>query len=320
VEEAIVYLRGPRVQMVLAHIIKIFGFLILLVGLIKSSFNGGPIILSEWKLLLGAGFIYGGGHFLGRSTFLKNLLSIKSAAFSRHRSKLILRLLIFSMVCIASLKILTADISIYKHHIFGEGNILEYSQALLLIFSTLLSYKIWKALLIKPEHMKLSSIYILIAGLLLILTLEELAWGQVIFNWQTPESLININAQRETTLHNINFFQNILDFTFFYIVTLIFLLSALGPYVLSNLEKRRVLLKKLALRNFLPPRYSLSFFGGVTIVSFFVATELLPTIIINRDQEWGELLLYLGFFLTLLRTYILLGDFIHNRKEPNPLP
>ena len=31
--------------------------------------------------------------------------------------------------------------------------------------------------------------------------LEELAWGQVIFSWKTPESLLKLNAQGEMTLH-----------------------------------------------------------------------------------------------------------------------
>ena len=37
---------------------------------------------------------------------------------------------------------------------------------------------------------------------------EEISWGQRIFGWSTPESLKEINAQDETTLHNLEFFQS----------------------------------------------------------------------------------------------------------------
>ena len=45
---------------------------------------------------------------------------------------------------------------------------------------------------------------------LALVLMEELAWGQVIFSWRTPPLLNEINAQNETTLHNIGWFQDIL--------------------------------------------------------------------------------------------------------------
>ena len=41
-----------------------------------------------------------------------------------------------------------------------------------------------------------------------LLLLEELAWGQVIFGWRTPELMQELNAQNETTLHNIGWFRS----------------------------------------------------------------------------------------------------------------
>ncbi len=38
----------------------------------------------------------------------------------------------------------------------------------------------------------------------LYLTGEELSWGQHLFGWTTPESLLSVNDQGETNLHNIS--------------------------------------------------------------------------------------------------------------------
>ena len=36
---------------------------------------------------------------------------------------------------------------------------------------------------------------------------EEISWGQRVFGWGTPESIGGVNAQDETTFHNVNFLQ-----------------------------------------------------------------------------------------------------------------
>lgn len=46
-----------------------------------------------------------------------------------------------------------------------------------------------------------------LAAALLFLGLEEISWGQRLFGWGTPEALSEVNAQDETTLHNLQPFQ-----------------------------------------------------------------------------------------------------------------
>lgn len=43
----------------------------------------------------------------------------------------------------------------------------------------------------------------LISAVLLILGMEEISWGQTIFNWNTPNFLRGMNIQNETNLHNL---------------------------------------------------------------------------------------------------------------------
>ncbi len=49
--------------------------------------------------------------------------------------------------------------------------------------------------------------YGLLALLFLISCGEEISWGQRIFGWSTPESLMEMNAQNETNFHNLWLFQ-----------------------------------------------------------------------------------------------------------------
>ncbi|AHF63311.1 putative pectate lyase [Synechococcus sp. WH 8109] len=43
---------------------------------------------------------------------------------------------------------------------------------------------------------------------MLLVGLEEIAWGQILFGWTTPEKIAAVNAQNQITLHNLEFFQN----------------------------------------------------------------------------------------------------------------
>ncbi|MBT8046371.1 MAG: hypothetical protein KJN67_04320, partial [Pontiella sp.] len=55
--------------------------------------------------------------------------------------------------------------------------------------------------------------YIVFGMGLLFVAMEELAWGQWLFGFETPEACKVINRQGETTLHNLVFFQGHSEFT-----------------------------------------------------------------------------------------------------------
>ena len=56
----------------------------------------------------------------------------------------------------------------------------------------------------KDEETKLAStFYILFSLCLLVIAMEEVAWGQWFFGFETPEAWQSINRQGETTLHNV---------------------------------------------------------------------------------------------------------------------
>lgn len=45
---------------------------------------------------------------------------------------------------------------------------------------------------------------------------EEISWGQRIFGWNTPAAIADINAQDETTIHNLDIFQQGKSFSFWF--------------------------------------------------------------------------------------------------------
>lgn len=51
-------------------------------------------------------------------------------------------------------------------------------------------------------------VLLLLAVALFVAGGEEISWGQRLFGWGTPESIAAVNAQDETTLHNLTEFQS----------------------------------------------------------------------------------------------------------------
>ena len=245
----------------------------------------------------------------GRSSqWLTRLLADADSTAHHARAVVVWLLAAAVILLVAALKISSADMDAYKRLVFGEGGLVEWSQVLVLIAACRVSWLIGDDLrrqLPHPAPCLLARGFTVLLGFLL---LEELAWGQVIFGWQTPESIRSINAQQETTLHNIGWFQDRLDL-FTFLATVAFLaMVVLVPWICrkalrrSSSPQRRALLQAL-----MPAQYSWPLFLLVAALAYCVATESLSHFVHNRDQEWGELVLYASGLLLLLRTRVLLG-------------
>ena len=76
----------------------------------------------------------------------------------------------------------------------------------------------------------------------------------------------------------------------------------------------------LVLSTLTPASYVWPLFTAVAALAFCIATRTLSDVIVNRDQEWGELVLYASIYLLLLRTRVLLGpvqDAPYPAKNPS---
>ncbi len=318
VQQEFIFRRGSNICRTGCLLAQLFGICLLLISTGKFFYGDTNSISEEWKLFLIGIYLLITGYLLKHSNKFNNLFSVKSNSFSRKRALALISILICSIIIISYIRLTSEGVDTYKGYFFGEGGLVEWTQVLVLLLSTRLAGLIANDLKIKDLSSRINLAYIFISGLLLFIILEELAWGQVIFSWQSPSLFVNMNAQRETTLHNLVFFQNILDKSFLLISLLIFILICLVPYFISKAQRNWTSKNNFSLGIFLPPTYSWPLFAGNLFIAFFVANPSISNMIINRDQEWAELLLYIGIFISLLRTYVLLGDSTPRNKNIFP--
>jgi len=117
-----------------------------------------------------------------------------------HRTVALIVLLPFAIMLAGGLSALLGK-DAYKW-VTGEDGVAETLQATFYALSLLLAVgivgRLWRG-----GRRGVACLYALVALGLCFLVGEELAWGQRVFGWTTPESLEAINKQGETTLHNI---------------------------------------------------------------------------------------------------------------------
>ena len=244
----------------------------------------------------------------GRSSQWLTRLLADADSSAHHARQVVVWLLAAAVILlIAVLKISAADIDAYKRLVFGEGGLVEWSQVLVLIAACRVTWLIGNDLRRQLPHPSACLVARGFSVLLGLLLLEELAWGQVIFGWQTPESIRSINAQQETTLHNIGWFQDRLDLFTFLATVVLLALVVLVPWICGPALRRAFPQRRALVHALMPAQYSWPLFLMVVALAYCVATESWSDLIHNRDQEWGELVLYASGLLLLLRTRVLLG-------------
>jgi hypothetical protein len=87
--------------------------------------------------------------------------------------------------------------------ITAEDSAMEWLQFLLIFASSLIFARLSLRLFQGRQSMLGLFCLIMTLGALFVAG-EEIAWGQHIFGWSTPEALEALNVQQETTLHNIS--------------------------------------------------------------------------------------------------------------------
>ena len=93
VSKDLVFSRGIRVCREGCFLVKLFGFCLLLISLIKTILTIGTTITYEWKLALVGILLLITGSALGRSKSLQSLFSIQSKGLTKKRSLFIRNLL-----------------------------------------------------------------------------------------------------------------------------------------------------------------------------------------------------------------------------------
>ncbi|MCH2503556.1 MAG: hypothetical protein FI711_10580 [SAR202 cluster bacterium] len=91
----------------------------------------------------------------------------------------------------------------------GEDGLSEWwSVATYLAAAALAGATAWS--LWATRHTKLRYLYLVMAVAFFLGAMEEISWGQRLFGWGTPSAIEQINFQDETTIHNVNFANNVI--------------------------------------------------------------------------------------------------------------
>ncbi|MBX2879304.1 MAG: hypothetical protein KTR32_05190 [Granulosicoccus sp.] len=122
---------------------------------------------------------------------------------------------------------------LHKHEgfLFREDGLMESLTALFSFIAgclVLLSFRRNSVFLVQVVKALLMFVFMFVA-------MEEISWGQRIFGWETPESMVGRNYQNEINLHN--YLNPILDY-------LVLIFNLVMFLFLINIKKVRVLLGK----------------------------------------------------------------------------
>ena len=301
------YSRGIRLKRILIVGIgsmSIISFLIGLIDLVMARLSGATADLG-WFLLA---IVLLSLTFWGRSSsWLLPVLADSGPSAHRARRCVVWLLVGAVVLLIVLLKVSAEDLNSYQSLVFEEGGLVEWGQVAALAAACRVTWLIASDLKNKFVNRFPALLARGLAVFLAVLMLEELAWGQVIFGWQTPESIRAINAQEETTFHNIAWFQDRLDVVTLLATVLVLVVVLLAPRICRRALSQCSSDRRSLVMSLMPATYTWPLFLFVVGVAYCVATGSFSEIIYNRDQEWGELVLYGSVLLLLLRTRVLLG-------------
>ena len=267
-----------HVSLFLGRFSSIFGIALILGGLGKILYDVPDFAVSD----------------LAMSAFgllVVTVFSRKSFAGLMHRlstpSGERLLFLISLIVCftVVITKLVTGGSDFYENFL-GENSVVEWLTALFLLLSACL------ALVTGLSQGSPYTKWLLLsfASIFFVAFMEELAWGQMMFGWETPEDFRSLNAQGETTLHNIHGIHDLIS------PALLLFSSASAGISLTKMKPNIPLLRNDLLR-FSKGLFPMFFLAAIicAVVVFMPGTKFLGRV--NQDIEWAEFLISFSIFM-----------------------
>jgi len=204
----------------------------------------------------------------------------------------------------AAIILARADKSFFRF-LTREDSLLEWAQFAGFAAAAVFAALVGRRLLADERRLPAITFFVFALGCFAIAG-EEIAWGQRLFDYDTPERLEEINTQRETTVHNIGPIQDAVNTVF----TLVGLYGSVGAWLLRLRRPRWALRPNVDL--LIPPLFLTSCFFvvfGYKALRYAFFPESGYTV--TKLGEWPELCLAFGFaayaFLTLRRLSRLTG-------------
>ncbi len=172
-----------------------------------------------------------------------------------------------------------------------ENSLFELATAGLLLAGGVFGWSVgWRALVRGVRGLVWGFFVVFSLGLLLV-GVEELAWGQKIFDYATPAVMEDLNKQQEMTLHNLPGLHGRSD--------IMWGLFALGGLIGIGLGKVKAF-EKIA-----PPGVLASWFVMILLISLpltwkdFTGNQNRVTVVLGRMDEFTEMLIAMAACLYL---------------------
>ena len=187
--------------------------------------------------------------------------------------------------------------------IIQEDSAIEYAQAFFYFLSSILSF-LCLAIFLRNRMTLHGILYGVLALGLLFISIEEISWGQRIFNVSNPTYFAQHNVQNEISFHNLDTVQPLLH-------KLYILTGAYGAFawlfILPFVSKEKMKCRNIM--NFVVPNWFISsYFFFVFLIyallEYYITRPHTGGFLVWRDQEPIELLLSLGFLSFLVTKYI----------------
>ena len=179
----------------------------------------------------------------------------------------------------------------YKPIFWGENRPIENIQFLLFTLGVILSLRMAWFTRAQMERPIVWSFYLFVSLVLLFVGMEEIAWGQQLLDFKTPELIRAFNAQNEFTLHNIEILQDRTD-----ILNLIFGFAGLFGLWLGTQRKYQ----KVGIPRILSIWFILIFvLSSLGVFNDIIKVNPQFDYSIHKQTETTELLIAAGTFLYL---------------------
>ena len=267
-----------HISLFLGRFSSIFGIALILGGLGKILYDVPDFAVSD----------------LAMSAFgllVVTVFSRKSFAGLMHRlstpSGERLLFLISLIVCftVVITKLVTGGSDFYENFL-GENSVVEWLTALFLLLSAYLS--LVTGLSKGSPYTKW--LLLAFASIFFVAFMEELAWGQMMFGWETPEDFRSLNAQGETTLHNIHGIHDLIS-------PALLLFSSASAGISLTKKKPDVPFLRNNLLRFSKGLFPMFFLAAIicAVVVFMPGTKFLGRV--NQDIEWAEFLISFSIFM-----------------------
>ena len=208
--------------------------------------------------------------------------------------KILFKTFILPFIAIISIFIYKINLNNLDGYIrrMGEGSLVEWLSFLLFLLSSFLIFRASSNDLNKQERIILK----IISLTLFIFSMEEISWGQMIFNWGSPALMNKFNIQNETNLHNIMFIHDKSWVILFCIFLLSLILSLIGFYLRWNNQ-----IKIGSTADIIFPLGCCSSYFAIASLIYLGVVLLKAGIFIpflhTREQEMGELFFAIGVFI-----------------------